>query len=200
MRCPLIIFILPLCYSNGLIISLVWWKTNPTFKPNYFSRPLIFAIYCTISLTFHPSSTTLGLTGPLLLSLSLLLYSVMRFGWLRSYYLGSWLVLQLVVTRLPDRRIVGMEVHWVCSYPGRTSRTQFLRDLVLEYSYLELLHAFQQKEDYKDCLHIKEKKVMCLLSPHVVRTVNEDSLGFWIPRWRFRGLELLQVYNPGQKD
>lgn len=66
----------------------------------------------------------------------------------------------------------------MCSYPGRTSRTQFLRDLVFEYSYLELLHAFQQKEDYKDCLHIKEKQVMCLLSPHVVRTVNEDSLGF----------------------
>ena len=66
----------------------------------------------------------------------------------------------------------------MCSYPGRTSRTQFLRDLVLEYSYLELLHVFQQKEDHKNCLHIKEKKVMCLLSPHVVRTVNEDSLGF----------------------
>lgn len=71
MRCPLIIFILPLCYSNDLIISLVWWKTYPTFKPNYFSRPLIFAMYCTISLTFHPLSTTLGLTGPLLLSLPL---------------------------------------------------------------------------------------------------------------------------------
>ena len=65
MRCPLIIFILPLCYSNGLIISLVWWKTNPTFKSNYFSRLLIFALYCTISLTFHPLFATLGLTGPL---------------------------------------------------------------------------------------------------------------------------------------
>ena len=87
----------------------------------------------------------------------------------------------------------------MCSYPGRTSSTQFLRDLVLEYSYLELLHAFQQKEDYTNCLHIKEKKVMCLLSPHVVRTVNEDSLEFHADDSGFQALELLQGYNPGQK-
>ena len=119
----------------------------------------------------------------------------MRYGWLQSYYLDSWLVLELVVTRLPDRCIVGMEVHWVCSYPGRTSRTQFLRDLVLECRSLELLHTFQQKEDYKNCLHIKEKKVKCLLSPHMwwkqlTKTVLDS--GFHADDSGFHGLELLQ--------